>query len=199
MRTTLIVFLICGLIGCQIDSRALTIADYRPKSLPIEKKAPDSEVFVLWRWYPVAPLVTGAATQPTAGAGRQHPVEVEQVYASRGSPVGFRHRDNQLIAIAGTTTKPLEEAHYTWKTLPYSSQRSQNSARYADDVGPVAVEVLAASGLFLIEILLPDPDNDNDDYNAADAGTSGGKRHHSNSSAHGTPRPERPKTPASQP
>jgi hypothetical protein len=84
IRELLVVMLGCsvGVSGCAENSRPVTAVEYRPRLRISEVKAPRSQVFVLWRWQPIAPLVAagqahavGAATRPAvvlkdAGRGR---------------------------------------------------------------------------------------------------------------------------------
>ena len=139
---TLITALI--LSGCQ-SGRPTTVADYRPGNPAIESKAHDSQVFVLWRWTPVEPAST-AATQPAQAhraVARQFPVEVVQVFADRGSPVGFRRRGGKLIAVAGATTRPLDEAHYTWRTMGGEFGSNADAHFSLDKAGDVAIVLVA--------------------------------------------------------
>jgi hypothetical protein len=59
-------------------------------------------------------------------------------YAPRGAPVGFRRDDGQLIALAGATTQPLTDAHYTWQTLAGVTQHMDQAE------GPVAEDANAS-------------------------------------------------------
>ena len=150
-RAALVAVLSCGLLAgeCQYDSPPVTIVEYRQKSVATEKIAPDSQVFVLWRWTPVAPV----AIQPTTRPARQFPVEVEQVYASRGSPVGFRRSNGELLAVAGATTKTLDEAYYTWRTLLGCSDKIRNRQRRADNF-VTAIEVAVAVVVVVVLVAL---------------------------------------------
>jgi hypothetical protein len=154
-RGIVVCFLISGLIGCQ-SQRAETVTEYRPATpIVVERKAPDSEVFQLVRWQPIAPL-TAPTSQPSKPL-KQMPVEVEQVYALRGSPIGFRRHDGQLLAVAGATSKPLSDAHYAWRTVPGSTDRDENARRnwnafgFAVEVVIVATVVVVMVGLVLHE------------------------------------------------
>lgn len=153
-RVALVICLIAGLIGCQAE-RSITVSEYQPSLPAIEHKAPDSRVFELVRWMPVAPLITApAATQPRkriAKRPRQMTYEVEQVYVDRGSPVGFRRRDEKLIAVAGATTLMLDEAHYAWKTMPsHPSQQSAKLEQFVETAEGVFLVVLVVGVVFLI-------------------------------------------------
>ena len=154
-RTLLVMAIIAGLIGCQ--SSPTTIVEYRPRSLASVQKAPDSQVFELVRWTPIVPL-SFPATQPTTHPhppAKQMPVEVEQVYASAGSPVGFSKANGGLTAIAGQTTKPLDEAHYQWRTLPGQPTarqiaRQQRMDRLWQTVGGIVIAIAVVGLIFLI-------------------------------------------------
>ncbi len=154
-RSMLVGATIFGLVGCHTGPT--TVVEYRPRSAASSKKASDSQVLELVRWTPIAPL-SPPATQP-AGAkhapAKQMPVEVEQVYADRGSPVGFAKADGRLTAIAGQTTKPLEEAHYEWRTMPGQPTAREVSAQQRLDrawqaIGIVAVAAVVGGLIFLI-------------------------------------------------
>lgn len=122
-RFTLVSMLISALIsalvagGCQ-SGRPMTVAEYRPAQPPVERKAPASEVFQLVRWQPVAPASSTAATRAASASIRQVPVELQRRYLDRGQPLGFARNGPQLLAIAGDTATPLDDAHYEWKTAP---------------------------------------------------------------------------------
>ncbi len=77
------------------------------------------------------------------------------MYADRGSPVGFAKADGRLTAIAGQTTKPLEEAHYEWRTMPGQPTAREVSAQQRLDrawqaIGIVAVAAVVGGLIFLI-------------------------------------------------
>jgi len=149
----LVPVLIVGLIGCQ-SSSSVTVTEYRPRTVPAEHQAPASEVFELVRWQPIVPVTARAG--PSTAPVKQMPVEVEQVYAPRGSPLGFRRNQGQLIAVAGQTTKTLEEAHYEWKTvagLPsdQSEARRRRSERFFGTIGAViGIAVITAVVVYFV-------------------------------------------------
>jgi hypothetical protein len=149
-RITMVMMLIAGIIagGCQSGS-PVTITEYRPKSLAIEKPAPSSDVVVLWQWMPVVPATGGDTTTPSSRPviAPQHPVEVIQIFAERGSPVGFRRRNGHLIAIAGPTTRPLAEAHYEWKTMRAPPDQAKVDFAAAANAVLITVAVVAIVGL----------------------------------------------------
>jgi hypothetical protein len=71
------------------------------------------------------------------------------VYVDRGRPLGFRRHGGKLIAIAGQTVKPLEEAHYEWKTMPeHPSDQSNEVGRVFETIGGVILVVVSV-GLVL--------------------------------------------------
>jgi hypothetical protein len=144
--------------GCQSDPKPVAVAEYRPMSAPTTRKAPNSQVFILWRWQPIAPLGVDASTQPTGVKPRppkQFQVEVEQVYLPRGAPLGFRKSDGQLLAVSGPTTLDLSDAHYVWMTGPVSNDqrvnRSQRVNQAVVTVGTIIVigVVIFALGYFI--------------------------------------------------
>jgi hypothetical protein len=182
-RAVLVIFLTAGLIGCQTPPS--TITDYRPQGRPVMKKAPDAQVYVLWRSCPVVPVEGGDAVGPNYTVGRQHQVEVVQVYMPRGAPVGFRRQNGQLLAVGGGTIKPLEDASYAWKTLPGTSQKSQNSARAADNFAMGFFAAVVVVILLPISWCFPDPDDDN--CEPFGSGGSNVKQSHRNPSRHKSP------------
>jgi hypothetical protein len=159
-QSTIAVLLISSIIssGCQGDPRPTTVSEYRPQSAPFVRRAPDSEVFVLLRGRPEVPVAvaaSGPSLEANARPLKQFPVEVEQVYAVRGSPVGFRKQDGQLLGVAGETSVPLIDAHYVWQTQPGTSDRVQKAGRRRDQalatLGAIIVVgvIVAAVGLLV--------------------------------------------------
>jgi hypothetical protein len=130
IHSSLVVVLIAGVIagGCQSNSLPGIVAEHYVSAAPVETKAADAGVFVLWRWIPAAPAA-GDDASPTAKPAGDRPVEIREVYADQGSPVGFRRSDGLLSAVAGPTTLPLEEAHYAWtaQTIVEQQQEAKNN------------------------------------------------------------------------
>ena len=177
--------------GCQSALPSTTVAEYRPAVGPVEKPAPFSDVYVLWKWVP-----DQSAAKKHGSSGpkvvRQVPVQIGMSYAPRGTPVGFRRDDGQLIALAGATTQPLAEAHYTWQTLAGETQHMDNAA----DPGPMDSEASEDNGSPLIEwifeLLL---DDGGDDHHSGK-----GRDHHSHEHSGKSRSSDEPKKkPATQP
>jgi hypothetical protein len=171
----------------------VTVIDHPVRTVPAEKKAPDSRVFALWRWYPIAPVSAAASTDPAPNIpARQHPVEVIEVFASRGSSIGFRRRDGQLIAVAGATTRSLEEGHYTWRTVPGTSLRETRSdlaseKSFFDIVGTIAS---------IPFMFLANTDDDDDPFDCDGVGSSTSKH---GSAYHPSPHTAPPHPPLREP
>jgi hypothetical protein len=132
-RASVVFIVIAGLLagGCQSGSLPGTVVEYRPSSPEMKTTtAADSGVFVLWRWVPVAPVASGDATAPANPQG-DRPVEVKEVYAERGAPIGFRLSAGRLLAVGGTDSVPLEDSRYTWtaRTALEKEEDARNDAR----------------------------------------------------------------------
>lgn len=120
VRGALIGVLLLLASGCRSVPHTTTVVEYRPRDGPVERPAPYSDVYLLWQWVPQDP--SAHPTEVEHAVSRQVPFEVGHTYATRGSPLGFRLINGQLVAVAGATTQPLVEAHYTWQSLPGASQ-----------------------------------------------------------------------------
>jgi hypothetical protein len=101
------------LVGCQAESSLPIVVEYHPKGPAAVKKVSDSQVYVLWRLCPVAPLADEAKSIDPSRP-RLFPVEMKQVYVSSGSTIGFLRDSEGLKGIAGRTTTKLEESPYQW-------------------------------------------------------------------------------------
>jgi hypothetical protein len=160
-RKSLVALLIAGLIisGCHTPSTT-TVSEYRPRLQRVnETQTPSAGVFQLVRWTPVAPL-NSATTQPVATAkpAKQIPIEVEQVYMSRGQPLGFRREGGQLIAVSAISTVHLEDAHYEWRTLPRrGNDLGEGLANFGNAVtGTLFVVAVAVTVVGLVYLSLRD-------------------------------------------
>jgi hypothetical protein len=188
--------LIVGIIttGCE---RTINVADYRPGQQPTIAKAPDSEVFVLWRWTPTQPPTNGKPPAPHRVA-RQFPVEVVEAFAERGEAVGFYRRDGRLLAIAGGVERPVDEAHYVWRVQPGTSARNQGQNQDNAFVDGVAVvfEVALVVVLLPVGLILMAYGDDNDsDFDSGNSGNNQGNTSHKG----GSQQPSPPKRPTSKP
>jgi len=132
-RSSFVVVLIGCVIagGCQSTSLPGVVVEQRPCAAPNEIKAGDSGVFVLWRWVPVVPVAAEDASTPAKPAA-DRAVEICEVYAAQGSPVGFRRRAGGLLAIGGTTAVPLDEAHYSWTSQSLANLQTNGPRDTAD-------------------------------------------------------------------
>jgi hypothetical protein len=107
MRTgVLVCTLITGLVagGCQQTPPADTsVCDYQPGKPTTQVDIDDQGVFALLR----RDRLTSEGLETV----------VEQVPVDGGSKLGFKLDHQQLIAVAGPTTLPLDAGSYSWQAL----------------------------------------------------------------------------------
>jgi hypothetical protein len=154
----------------------------------------------LWKWMPDKSGVKKRGSSDPQVV-RQVPVQIGMSFAPRGALLGFRRDDGQLIALAGATTQPLAEAHYTWQTLAGETQHMGD----VDDSRPIESDASKDAGSSVLDLIFDFVGDvifktDVDDDGGYDHRSGKGREHHSHDhsdKSHSSDEPK--KKPASQP
>jgi hypothetical protein len=102
--------------GCAGAPRMTTVAEYPPHTAPAEAPSPSAGFFLLRQSFPATVTKTPGESHKITAESR--PVTILTIYATDGEALGFRRANGQLLAVAGSSTRPLVDAHYTWESLP---------------------------------------------------------------------------------